>query len=54
VVAIEAEPIISSVFLDFSGSRGTTASHECNRFHVVDATWPLVPDTLAMAKGGAA
>jgi hypothetical protein len=54
VIAMEAEPIISSVFLDCSGSRGTSASHECNRFHVVDASWPLGPATVAAVKGGAA
>ena len=53
VLAMEAEPITSGVFLDFSGIRGTVASHEYNRVHCVDASWPLSAAVLAIVKGGA-
>ncbi len=54
VLAFEDEPVMSHLQLDFGAGRGVSSSHRCVRFHVVDPTWPLAAETLAVVKGGAA
>jgi hypothetical protein len=53
VLAFEAEPVMSLLQLDFGAGRGVSSLHRCSRFHVVDPTWPLAAETLALVKGGA-
>jgi len=51
VLAIEADALHDLDVLNCSGRLGTLTVTQFRRFHLVDATWPLAPATLAAIGG---
>lgn len=52
VLAFECDEVDEHGSINCTAGMGTTTTMTARRFHVVDATWPLAPETLAAVKGG--